>query len=1234
MKILEISGCNLASLRGEFRLALDQAPFSPDGLFAIRGATGSGKSTLIDALCLALYDDTPRFSGRGGPKVGAAGVEEALRVSATDPRSILHRGAARGWAQVVFRGTDGHRWRARWTVYRARDRADGRLQDQAMELEDLDTQQKVTGKRTEVLDAIRAKVGLTFQQFRRSVLLAQGEFAAFAKADEKERSALLEAMTGTEIYADISKAAHQRSADEAQALRALQDQRQALGVLGPEDRAAREADLAGLAEALRIDGQVQAALRRDLDWLARDQTLDGELAAAEAAGKEAEATDAAVAPRRETLARVERAEGLRTLEDGRARAAERLEERRREAGEIAGQLPTAAAALDAAAEVLALELAESGRLDAGIEALKPALDAARALDARLEEARAVLERGAVGARTAADAAAGAEAERDRAEAGAREAEGLRARVAADLEAGAGLAPLAALWPRPARDLTELAVARRGLQGHADTLRDLGAREDALALDLEALAAAEARTREARGAAEGELAQLTARIALDPGPGLAVLRADLDAEKGALHAVETLHLRRQPKVQAEAGMAAELAGLAATAADNRAEVEAARLALPATRAALKEARLARDKAQAALGLEDRRGHLVDGEPCPLCGALEHPWAPGSPLAGLEVEAGARVQVLEAELQGLDIRHAAAAARLDRAEADAVRIGRELEKLGKELGPLHAEWAGLGLPEDPAAAESLLRGRRAGLEERDAGLTARESVLRDLEAGAGALRERLEEARREAEAQAAGRAALATTGQDLATARVRAESGAEALGRTAEALAAALALLLEEGDRPALAADPEALRDDLEARVAARRALASDLEDLDRRRNGLESDLVRLRAVALERGQAAGAARDGVAGLEAALAGLTADRGALLEGRSVLEVEKDGDRRREAAAGALEQARAEESRTRTLLDRLRVAQAAAEAALARAGDELDAAAARCETALSEAGLAPEELPGLLGWSPEARAAERQALDGLARAVTEARAVLGQRRQDLDRHRATPPPERAAADLQAEAAEVEGRLAGLYETRGALTDQLARDDRARDQAADLAARIDAQAEAARVWRELDAVIGSADGARFRTFAQGLTLRALLATANGHLVRLNPRYQLQPVPGCALEVQVVDRDMGDEVRALNGLSGGETFLVSLALALGLSSLSATGTAIDSLFIDEGFGTLDAETLDCALGVLDELQSEGRQVGIISHVDGLAGHLSVQVQVDKEGGGRSRVRVARAARA
>lgn len=156
---------------------------------------------------------------------------------------------------------------------------------------------------------------------------------------------------------------------------------------------------------------------------------------------------------------------------------------------------------------------------------------------------------------------------------------------------------------------------------------------------------------------------------------------------------------------------------------------------------------------------------------------------------------------------------------------------------------------------------------------------------------------------------------------------------------------------------------------------------------------------------------------------------------------------------------------------------------------------------------------------------------------------------------------------------------------------------------------------------WAHLNSLIGAADGAKFRRFAQGLTLDHLVYLANQQLVRLHGRYRLQRKVSEALELQVVDTWQADSVRDTKTLSGGESFLVSLALALALSDLVSHKTRIDSLFLDEGFGTLDRETLDTALDALDNLNATGKMIGVISHVEALKERIPVQIQVKKMSG-------------
>ncbi|WP_321574088.1 SbcC/MukB-like Walker B domain-containing protein, partial [Geminicoccus harenae] len=262
---------------------------------------------------------------------------------------------------------------------------------------------------------------------------------------------------------------------------------------------------------------------------------------------------------------------------------------------------------------------------------------------------------------------------------------------------------------------------------------------------------------------------------------------------------------------------------------------------------------------------------------------------------------------------------------------------------------------------------------------------------------------------------------------------------------------------------------------------------------------------------------------------------------------------------------------------------------------------------------------------GWTE----AERARLQGLTNALEEQRVTCRERQRILAEHRAAGTPARAVEAIQEALRELaERREAAEAKHRERLA-VLINDDRIGKGQLQLIADRDARRRQADVWLRLASLIGSADGAKFRRFAQNLTLVQLLHLANLHLAELHPRYELQRAPGGDLVLQVVDRFMADEVRGVHSLSGGERFLVSLALALGLASLSSgQGIRVESLFIDEGFGALDAQSLGMALSVLERLQATGRRVGVISHVEEMKERIAVRVEVTPQGNGRSTLTV------
>jgi exonuclease SbcC len=280
-------------------------------------------------------------------------------------------------------------------------------------------------------------------------------------------------------------------------------------------------------------------------------------------------------------------------------------------------------------------------------------------------------------------------------------------------------------------------------------------------------------------------------------------------------------------------------------------------------------------------------------------------------------------------------------------------------------------------------------------------------------------------------------------------------------------------------------------------------------------------------------------------------------------------------------------------------------------------------------------PEDLPldsaslhGLLACDSSWIAAERQALGQLETAIASATGGLAQMRNQRASHENARPTADEPETVQANLEQAAALLNGLRENLSGIELALRRDDEVRQKAAELLDTLAAQEKTARLWAQMNDLIGAADGKKFRNYAQQLTLDILIGYANAHLKDLSRRYRLSRVKD-SLALMVIDQDMGDEQRSVHSLSGGESFLVSLSLALGLASLSSHRVRVESLFIDEGFGSLDADTLRVAMDALDSLQAMGRKVGVISHVQEMTERIGTCVQVKRMAGGQSQVVIA-----
>ncbi len=1250
MRILRISGKNLASLAQAFAVDFEQEPLASSGLFAISGPTGAGKSTLLDALCLALYDATPRLLKRAGSQLPDVGGDT---VSALDPRTLLRRGAAEAWSEVDFVGSDEGRYRARWSVRRAYGKPGGALQPSRMSLHRLPDLAAIGGTKTEVAAEIVQRIGLSFEQFTRAVLLAQNEFSAFLKTDENERGELLETLTGTTIYSEISRRAFERAKLEQARTQSLAARLSNQAPLPLDARIALDTERATADLALQALEARQAVLEQELRWHQETAKLQqGEAQAAEALAQ-------AVAAREEAAERRRRLATLDAVQPARPLVADvaRLDGERHQAlASIARSEAELAAALEARRQTTSEVDAVLVQVDLAEEALRsaaPRLDQAKALDAALDtlapahkQTQAALEAARVEARNARaeHQAKAAELERQRQS---------RDAAAAWLAAQARLEAMAGQWPRWERLLTQAEQAVAGI-GANHTAIEGTQRALAQAREREAAAvAALAQAAEHAGALDAARSKALAALEGFDSGAMAAERGQLEQRRERLLDAQRIWTELSTARHTMAQLARDLDHSDTARAAAERSLGEARAAAPALEAAMAQAErsLAAAELACAASVEQLRASLTEGAPCPVCGGLDHPYHQQDDrlhamLAGLRSE----VEQSRAAVRSNAALLATQQAALDTARERLAAFDIQRSGLAARNEALASQWGGHPVAAEAPAEEArtawfdeqrdLLRKAADLLAQRELAWRqaagARDAAQAELDK-AQASRQRLQQAL-DTEREASARLAA-----DLQAQSARQESATAQLDTLLAELDPVLANAAGDGWQAAWRRAPLEWRQMRAGEAAQWR----EQTELHTRTGAAIATLEAEAAGALER--IAQIDRSGThtaaefARIEAELARMRGERAALWEGRAAREVERE-------LGAALAAARERLSARQAAANEVAQSEARARAALTQLSEriaELEGAGAKAAAALADwledyrkehrqrqEELDPvddsAELARLLAVGATWLTQERAALSALDAQVASAGAVLSERRAQREAHLASAPPGGQPYEAVAQAFEALGaerRMA--HDLATSLRLQVAQDEQRREQAKSVLAEIERQQEVEQRWAKLSELIGSADGKRFRNYAQQFTLDVLLGYANAHLAQLARRYRLERVAygsGPSLALMVRDQDMGGEVRSVNSLSGGESFLVSLALALGLASLSSNRVRVESLFIDEGFGSLDTETLGVAMDALDALQSMGRKVGVISHVQEMTDRIATKVLVRPAGGGSSLV--------
>lgn len=1080
MKILAIRGKNLASL-GEFCIDFTQEPLASSGLFAITGATGAGKSTLLDALCLALYNKTPRLAHVSNQAGSLTDVgEHTLGIHET--KNILRRGATEGFAEVDFVGNDGQSYRARWSIRRAHNRSTGAVQGEVLSLQHLPDLNPVGHKKTEVLAATEEKIGLSFTEFNRAVLLAQNEFFTFLKADDSERASLLEALTGSELFSELSKQVFVHHKAQRDKLLQLQQQLNVQPALSAEVKQQLADDLSQLQQQVQAEQTQLEQLKSHLAWHDSAQQLQQRLQQAQQQLTEAEQTQQNHSQRQSYLQQVENVQSARDLVKNCQQSTLLLQQQQQSLLALNSQIQQLTQQQQQQQTQLNQAQSHAQSAALALEQAQPVLEQAKKLDFTLEKSqeetqnqyKIVLEKSAE----------------------------LKNYRLDEISEWSQLKPLLSA----ARQQANLAATQQ-------------------ALDL---------VQQSQTQRRQQLANLQQQLQGFNSQQRQNTRQQLQQQQQQLqntHHVWQQLLENQSQVQ----LLQQTQQLLEREIDNhRQELSQLNQTSPLLVAQLSQAQQTLEAAQLACSqsVQNLRQQLQNDKPCPVCGALEHPYhtehAPQ--LQAVFDSLKAQVQQLQQQVTQQNNQKTRLETLLDTTQKQQQTHHQNLEKLQQQIQ--QAQAIVMHMTTLLAVADNE---RTAWL------LSQQQSVKQQL-----------------------------------------------------------LALEEQEQQQQQLLAQRDQQQQHLDACLVIEKC-AHALHDYAQKMQ--QQQQLNLNRHQLFAGQSTQT-------IEQQLK------------RAVQEAQIALDNTRQTYHHTVQQRQHTQDNAHQLQQQCDDSQQALSDSQLILSDWLNSFNQQQQQALNEATLTK-----LLTHDYQWLNQERQFLQQLHKQYDNAQANFAARQQDWQQHQqlglniASQQQLQHAYSLTLKSLENNQQLIGQYRL------QLQQDEAIQQRLAHTQQQVQQQHKLTELWAQLNEVIGSSDGKKFRNAAQQMTLDVLLGYTNAHLKDLAKRYRLERVKE-SLMLQVIDEDMGDEVRSVHSLSGGESFLVSLALALGLASLSSQRVKVESLFIDEGFGSLDADTLRVAMDALDILQGQGRKVGVISHVAEMTERIPTQIQVIKGTGGQSKIKI------
>ncbi len=1145
MKILNLYFKNINSLEGENRINFEQAPFTDTGVFAITGPNGSGKSSILDAITLALYGETFRFD--------------------KPAQHIITQHSSESFSQIEFALGDD-KYRSSWQVKREGGNPQGDVLPTEMKLLRLTNQEEIVATSPQQVCSRMAEItGMNFRSFTRSIMLAQGDFAAFLNALDSERMDILEKIIGTDIYAGYKKEATDKLAEAEKNLTYLQQDLAAVPLIEPQSLEACELDLADFSEQTAEYQEEINSLRQQQTLLANTLTIRNQIESQEARLQEAITQRLGVQKKLDQLAAAENALDFKGDIEVVAQKKQLIEQENTALTALRNELKQIEGTLASSFNTVLLDAPEKSFTEQ-----KQAIDSIRN---QVSLFNANWQSEVILLKSLADQIAEKQTALDE--------------VSKWLEEHAIDKPLLENFP----ELDRLKNLRIALDEFDEKKKALGKWSKSTNASLE-------KNKGSIDKKNNELIQLKKKLANEE------KELEKVAQGNTLEQIEELHAEQKERVKAFEELVAlangyekltpqafffGLFGKKNTPDNSANELEGQLEALQQQLKQDENIRLSLEKAifnDALLArMAQDRAHLVDGKPCPLCGSTDHPYAkrPPAPANTQQALLDQRIKIkrLTANLSQLE---------------QQVRLARKYEERNhanlNQQKQIRGRWLTLCNQLNIASADldikktsmmkrlltiestdlkniAILLGKYTGVQRKIAKLKAaiekNTTVVGQLQASIQTIEAEWQtEPQRAAETNTASAKVQQEEQELLAKLTGQLTQLGEAVpakGKEDELLGR---LNLRRQAYQAYDFRSKTMTEEMETlvsqQVAGQAQIDSYKERLDFYNNQLHSEeAVGLHLALVEKQK------------------LIADKGQL-----VSQLKDEAEALAQAIANKMQETQF--------------------------------------TSLDEIGQILE----LMTSQPEF-VQQKEKLDA---DVAQWGGELDKLYAQLESHEGEAKPELTPEEIELNIKSAKEKME-LAELEAKRLETIVREQKQyQDKYADILAQVTSQQALVQQANAEVAEISAENGMAFRRRVQGRMVERLLLQTNATLEKISGRYYLRQKTserGLALEIE--DTYQGNVRRLPKTLSGGESFIVSLALALGLSELANNGRSVDSLFLDEGFGNLDAETLYTVINTLEGLRAHGKTVGVISHVEAVQKRFKAQLQLVKKPNGLGELR-------